>query len=577
MKSESLPRLTEAQVKKLTDAGSFERGQRYFKNGSIIEPVLQGNELRAQCAGSRYEPYELSVTFDKKGVAELDCSCPQGGVCKHLVALLLTYVHQPDAMHRVPPLEQMLAERSREELVEIIGQMVKREPQLVTVIELAMAGPRAGKPMNVAAYRNQARRALGSESPQLIERELGALRETAARLAKAGDWLNAGAIYAVALDEATLGYDYNVQEMDHDGDISSLVDDLAAGLKDCLAQGEVGGKTRLEWIEALLDAYLKDIELGGTGFAASAGETVLELANDEEWAWVEERLRTEAANSRDWQRECLIGFLTEGLEQRQREDEADQLIRDLGTPEQQAHLLIGEGKIAEAVKSVKKIVVGKPGLVTGFADALLAAGAKQEALALVLEQGSGHWNNRDWLAKYYRKHGTPREAVEAQMKLFLAAPNVATFKALREVGRKLGDWDGVRADALNKLEQEGKIGSLIELALHEGDVARALVLLPRTKEGPPGWYYQDYRSPVARAAEKEHPQAAINIYQELAEAAIERRSRGAYQEAVEHLKRAKKLAEKLDGRAKWQGYVQHLRARYPTLRALQEELSKARL
>ncbi len=43
---------------------------------------------------------------------------------------------------------------------------------------------------------------MNSESPQMIERELKSLRETAARLAKAGDWLNACAIYHVALDEA---------------------------------------------------------------------------------------------------------------------------------------------------------------------------------------------------------------------------------------------------------------------------------------------------------------------------------------------------------------------------------------
>jgi hypothetical protein len=577
MKTEKLPRLSEAQIKKLTDAGSFERGQRYFTIGSIIEPILQGNELRAQCAGSRYEPYELSVTFNKQGVAEMDCSCPVGGACKHLVALLLTVVRQPDVIQRVPPLKILLAERSREELVEIIGELVKREPKLVAVIELANAGPKPGKPMNVVAYRNQARRAMSSESPQLIERELGALKQTAARLAKAGDLLNAGAIYAVALAEATRGYDYSVQEMDYDGDVMVLVDDMAEGLKDCLAQGEIGSATRREWLETLLEAYLKDIELGGTDFAPSAGDAVLELANDEEWAGIEERLRAEITGSRDWARESLIGFLTGGLEQRQREDEAVELIRELGTPEQQARLLISEGNIAEALKMIKKIIVGKPGLVTGFADSLLAANAKQEALALVLEQGSDHWNNRDWLAKYYRKHGTPREAVEAQMKLFLAAPNVETFKALREVSKKLGDWDGVRADALNKLEQERKIGALIELALHEGDVARALSLLPRVKEAPPGWFYRDYRAEVARAAEREQPEAAINIYQQLAESAIERRSRGAYQEAVEQLKRAKKLAERVDGAVRWQGYVQHLRERYPTLRALQEELSKARL
>jgi hypothetical protein len=153
--------------------------------------------------------------------------------------------------------------------------------------------------------------------------------------------------------------------------------------------------------------------------------------------------------------------------------------------------------------------------------------------------------------------------------------SVEAFKTLREVGKKAGDWETVHAKALKALEREGKIGALIEIALDEGDVARALALLPRVKTG--GWDFRDYKWEVARAAEKEHPQAAVALYQELAERAIGNRSRGAYQQAVDYLKRAKKLAGRFNGGAEWQGYVQNLRTRYPTLRALQEELSKARL
>jgi SWIM zinc finger len=105
----SLPKLTEAQIHKLATAQSFERGQRYFKDGAVIEPVLQGDELRAECAGSEYEPYELSVTFDKKGVAEMDCSCPydRGSACKHLVALLLTCAHKPQVVRRLDSLDSI--------------------------------------------------------------------------------------------------------------------------------------------------------------------------------------------------------------------------------------------------------------------------------------------------------------------------------------------------------------------------------------------------------------------------------------------------------------------------------------
>jgi hypothetical protein len=70
----------------------------------------------------------------------------------------------------------------------------------------------------------------------------------------------------------------------------------------------------------------------------------LQLANDEEWAWVEDRLRSAIGRNRDFKRECLVGFLTSGLEERKRPDEAAELIRDLGTPEQPVSLLIDEGR-----------------------------------------------------------------------------------------------------------------------------------------------------------------------------------------------------------------------------------------
>jgi tetratricopeptide (TPR) repeat protein len=461
-------------------------------------------------------------------------------------------------------------------LIEIIKAVVKRDPAMKEVVDLAMAAPKPGKPMNVSAYRQQARRTMETESPEAIENGLMNLRDAAARLAKSGDWLNAGAIYHVALDEAVAGYDDLVHSMDRNGDISVVMDDLAEGLGKALEKSRADAKTRRDWIETMLEALLTDIELGGISLAPSAGETVLKLANDEEWERIVERLRTEAAHGSDWKRGCLIGFLVEGVKRRSRADEADELIRDLGTPEQRAYLLIREGKIDEAMKMIKKILVSAPGWVTNFADALLAAGARKEALALVKEHGRDDWRNKDWLAKYYRKHGSPQEAIEVQRKVFLDSPTVESYKSLHEVSRKSRQWEAVRADALAELENKRKFGALIEIALHEKDVTRALELLPRA-DIRPGWDYRDYRWEVARAAEKDHPQAAISIYRELAERDIGHRSRESYRYAAEHLQRAKKLADRIGARSEWDEYLEALRARYPTLRALHDELQKARL
>jgi uncharacterized Zn finger protein len=137
MAEERLPRLTEAHVRQLASEKSFERGQKYYRGGAVLEPVRQVLELRAQCQGSDYEPYQVSATLAADGIAETSCTCPYdyGGICKHVVALLLTYAHEPQAFPPIPPLATLLAGRSREELIALIGEMVKREPELLSLVE----------------------------------------------------------------------------------------------------------------------------------------------------------------------------------------------------------------------------------------------------------------------------------------------------------------------------------------------------------------------------------------------------------------------------------------------------------
>jgi uncharacterized Zn finger protein len=316
MAEEKLPHLTEAHIRKLASGSSFERGETYYRDGAVLEPVRQEMELRAQCEGSDYEPYKVSATLSKDGIAETSCTCPYdyGGICKHTVALLLTYVHEPEAFRSIPPLATLLAGRSQEKLIALIGEMVKQEPELLSLVELSVATEQAtqGKPLDVAAYRRQTRRALRHDSEHVVEKELRALRELAARSAKADDWLNAGAVYHAVLDEAVRGYDDMLREIDEEGGIAVVIDEVALGLSQCLRKSKADAETRRAWLEALLRAELTDIELGGIDLAPSARGAVLENANDDEWVWIEERLNAAISKSRGWEREALARFLAAG-------------------------------------------------------------------------------------------------------------------------------------------------------------------------------------------------------------------------------------------------------------------------
>ena len=320
MPKEKLPKLTEAQIRAMANEKSFERGLSYYQGGAVVEPLRQGSELRAECEGSEYEPYQISVTLGAKGVEGSSCTCPYdwGGICKHIVALLLVYVHNPQAFRVIQPLDKMLASKSKDELIVIIQDMLRHKPELISVVELTTEtqGIKHGKPMNVSVYRTQARRALQHETPRSIERELKALGETAARLAKGGDTLNAGAIYHALLDETAKGYDEMVSSMDENGDIAVIVDEFAKGLGECLTKSEADPETRREWLETLLRAELADIALGGIDLAPSAKEAILKYANREEWEWIEELISKIFSADSSWAHETIQKFIAKGRKKR---------------------------------------------------------------------------------------------------------------------------------------------------------------------------------------------------------------------------------------------------------------------
>jgi uncharacterized Zn finger protein len=99
--------LKEEDVERLATEQSFDKGWDYYRSGAIIEPIRQGNTIRAYCEGSQYEPYRVSATMGDKGIIETDCSCPYdwGGICKHIVALLLMWIHEPEAFEVIQPVE----------------------------------------------------------------------------------------------------------------------------------------------------------------------------------------------------------------------------------------------------------------------------------------------------------------------------------------------------------------------------------------------------------------------------------------------------------------------------------------
>lgn len=94
---------------------SFRRGERYYRDGMIIHTRRTGTSLKAESHGSGGNLYRVLATVEDGQIVSADCSCPvgDGGHCKHVAAVLLTWLNQPDDFQEVEDTSTALERRAR--------------------------------------------------------------------------------------------------------------------------------------------------------------------------------------------------------------------------------------------------------------------------------------------------------------------------------------------------------------------------------------------------------------------------------------------------------------------------------
>lgn len=132
--------LSENDIRELASDQSFERGQGYFEHGAVLSLARRGNRLHALVEGTQEDPYSVWVGLGAAGVVDAYCTCPYdwGGVCKHIVATLLAYIHEPGRIVERTLVESLLAPLSREQLRQLLFEAIDEYPDLIEHVE-AMA------------------------------------------------------------------------------------------------------------------------------------------------------------------------------------------------------------------------------------------------------------------------------------------------------------------------------------------------------------------------------------------------------------------------------------------------------
>lgn len=141
--------LTEADLKALAGARSFERGRGYVDAVSGVE--VGDGWIGASVRGT--ERYEVELVLDGPGGLSGECDCPyglEGNFCKHLVALGLTVLARQESLprqrkaarDRAQDLDGWLSARSKGELLALVRELLGEDRQLRHRLELRAASAR---------------------------------------------------------------------------------------------------------------------------------------------------------------------------------------------------------------------------------------------------------------------------------------------------------------------------------------------------------------------------------------------------------------------------------------------------
>lgn len=599
-----LPSLTRSDVRNWTAERFVERGQRYFDQGRIQHPRRRANRLIADCQGSQPTPYRVEVTLGDSGIQSATCSCPMGdgGRCKHVVALLLTWIEAPKPFTEEEALSAQLRTKTRDQLIRLIERMIDRHPDLETMVSLAAGGT---SDFDAKVFRQRVQQVFSSTGGYEyydygyggydVARDLEPFVQRGDDYAEAGNHFEAAQAYRITAEVILNHYE---EFADEGGDLGAVANTCAEQLGDLLPDAD-DPDLRTAILHGLFDIYRWDIDAGGFGIGDPAYSAILEHATAEERYrvadWVRETLPGDVTSEKkafdlmsgtfirwdvsSWKREALGRFLLDLEADRLDDDTYLQICQDTGQLDALVDRLLDLDRLDDALDALRD---ASDTDVYHLADWFVEYGAETDIRNLVHEriEAAQDPNVRliEWLRDYAATHDNPEAALNLSRQLFWARPSVDRYERLRTAAQALDRWDEVRANILDRLDEGGQYDLLTRLYLSDGNVDRALQTVHQTETS--GWYgiYPSLKVEVARAAEDEYPERAADLYLDRAGSLIDERGRKNYAQAAEHLQRIKRIYhDVLNDASQWADLIEMIRTDYSNLPALQDELDKAGL
>lgn len=595
---------SESSIRKQCGARVFERGQALAGGRNLTGLTRAGDELFARCAGSYDEPYQLHARLENGAVTQSSCSCPfEGdGWCKHLVALLLRYNQAPADFRGTASLAEMVGALSRDELNLLLENLMRREPQLLANLSQIYAANTSDDASGPADLRARLRSALSGRGADEGRVALELAVNEATQTETQQDWARAGEIWRVLLEELVLAAPHfeeiTEEEAEEDRGGNYYDDDIeidvgqqwaesaVAGLHRALGQ-DLAPPLRAEMLQTLWQCWRDAEECDYLELPEATIDPVLDAATPPLWGEVEAFLLERLQNSRDARdeqtREHALGCLAQGWDKRGQTERATQMLRQHGSYAQRLALLMDEKNWDAAEKlALENETAYNPSLLTVAqwfekAEQIEAA----ERLARRARELASSYTAApilEWLTRFYLRRQNAEAAQAQAAALFVVRPDVAALELWKSAIAQGDDWDDWD-NRYPRLEKAPKMTTLlrVQLAILDERAVRALELFRLLNGKEKGAVAED----LARLCQAELPREAIEIYQQLGDAAIAARSgsepRLTYKRVAQYWKNARELHQKLGASDNWEQFIGAKREEYKRFSALLEELKKAGL
>lgn len=579
--------LTKEQVCERANDQSYQKGASYFKSGAIYNPARQdtpgGIVLTAQCEGSSAPSYRLRVELDAGGVRSASCTCPYdwGGDCKHIVALLLLYIHQPEEFVQQKNVADLLAGLEKEALVALIVRLVERDPDLYATVELAVpvvavgsqaktTGKTEQRPTQVSeqAYRKQINRILKQgyredyyddwNEPEYIG-DLEEVLATGVNFLDAGDAEGALIILRVMLEELTEDYD---SDMDYNGNLACVIQDIGMPLAEAILSVEMDANEHAKLkkeMQAVYENLDETIEASEFEVILAALEHGWDELPDEETEWEEEGYEEEYWMTLDQLEQARLNVLA-----RQGDDDAFLRLAEKSDAKRYALKLIDIGRMDEAVKASENLK--STGDIFTVAQKLCEAGRLEDAMVLAergLELG-GHNTHQLalWLAPLEESQGRMDMALLAYRTAYDASPSIDVYRKIKFLSGE--NWPNIRPAFIQKVTNNYAV--LVDIHLDEKDWDAAIKVAELYT-----WSF-NLLEKVAEAVTPHRPDWVIQVSLKQANQLIVQTQSKLYPIAARWLERAKKAYHQKGQGAEWQAYIDNLRTTYARRPALQREI-----